>query len=60
MDYYLTADKLVLFDTFEAQELLKLGLYDGSKVILVDLSHLVLHDECFTSWKKQCDDMRPL
>ena len=63
MDYYLTTDKLVLFDAFEVQELLKLSLNGGSKVILViqlGVSQLVLHGKCFTSRKKQCDDMRPL
>ena len=52
MDYYLTADKLVLFDAFEAQELLKFGLNDSSKGILFirfGISQLVLHGECFTS-----------
>ena len=52
MDYYLTADKLVLFDSFETQQLLKLGLNDGNKGIMVirfGVSQLVLHGECFTS-----------
>ena len=52
MDYYLTADKLVLFDAFEAQELLKLGLNASSKgilFILFGISKLVLHGLCFKS-----------